>query len=58
MEIGFGVLRLSPEAFYSMTIPELSAAVAGWSEAHGGAPSKPDHQKLSARIRAAFTKGR
>jgi uncharacterized phage protein (TIGR02216 family) len=29
MEAGFGILRLSPAAFWSMTLRELSAALRG-----------------------------
>ena len=60
MQIGFGVLRLSADAFYSMTLPELSAAVEGWPEAHGGAGGgdrrkPPDSVCVSKQIRAAFS---
>lgn len=36
MEIGLGVLRLAPEAFWAMTVAELTAALDGWTESHGG----------------------
>jgi uncharacterized phage protein (TIGR02216 family) len=30
MAIGFGVLRLSPAAFWGMTLREIAAALRGW----------------------------
>ena len=36
MEIGLGVLRLPPDAFWAMTVAELTAALDGWTESHGG----------------------
>ena len=35
MQIGLGVLRLAPSHFWSMTMAEFSAALAGWREANG-----------------------
>lgn len=35
MELGLGWLRLSPDAFWSMTVRELHRAVDGYANAHG-----------------------
>ena len=35
MQIGIGILGLAPDAFWSMTMAEFSAALTGWCEAHG-----------------------
>ena len=35
MEIGLGVLGRSSAGFWSMTMPELTAALDGWIEARG-----------------------
>ena len=35
MQIGLGVLGLAPNHFWSMTMAEFTAALAGWREAHG-----------------------
>ncbi len=35
MEIGLGMMRLTPEVFWSMTMPEFLAAYDGWLETQG-----------------------
>lgn len=34
MEISFGILKLTPEAFWQMTPPEWLAAMKGWDSQH------------------------
>lgn len=51
MQIGMGVLRLAPREFWSMTLPELSAAAMGAGLAQ--APDTMTRQTLDA-LRAAF----
>lgn len=36
METGLGVLRLSPNEFWFMTLGEFVAALDGWNAAQGG----------------------
>ncbi|HEY8261617.1 MAG TPA: rcc01693 family protein [Methylosinus sp.] len=48
MAFGFGVLRLSPGAFWSMTPRELAAAAEG---VYGRAPSAPSRATLEALMR-------
>lgn len=36
MEIGLGILQLSPRAFWDMSLPELYAAIDGISEYNSG----------------------
>lgn len=40
MAIGFGVLRLSPRAFWSMTPRELASALGGTGARPGAAPTR------------------
>lgn len=35
MAIGLGVIGWTPETFWSATITEFNAAIAGWNRAHG-----------------------
>lgn len=42
MEVGLGVLGLAPDAFWSMTFAEFTAATDGWEEKNTGKrPAKP-----------------
>lgn len=52
MAIGFGVLRLEPRAFWSMTLPELDAAVRGRFGAAGAErpPSRREFESLTQRF--------
>lgn len=45
MQLGLGWLRLSPDAFWSMTVRELHHAVDGYAEAHGMGRG-PDYDEL------------
>lgn len=54
MALGFGVMRLSPASFWSMSLPELSAAMQGLGSANGasdrGRPlRRTDFERLTAR---------
>lgn len=51
MAFGLGVLRLSPDAFWSMTPRELAAAVRG-VRGLAGAPPPPARSDLDALMRA------
>ncbi|WP_072392077.1 phage tail assembly chaperone [Hyphomicrobium sp. CS1GBMeth3] len=52
MAIGFGVLGLEPRAFWSLTLPELDAAVRGrFGGVHAERP--PSRRELDA-LRARF----
>lgn len=42
MEMGFGWLRLSPDAFWSMTLRELAAGADGYAAAHGWGQGKSE----------------
>lgn len=46
MAIGFGLLRLSPDAFWAMTPVEFGHAVRARSSARGPAPLRADLAKL------------
>lgn len=46
MALGFGLLRLSPDAFWSLTMPELAAALRGASGQIGGIGEMPDLSAL------------
>jgi len=41
MQIGLGVLELSPDDFWSMTFQEFTAAFDGWQEKNGAKPEQP-----------------
>lgn len=45
MAFGFGKLHLSPVVFWSMTLPEMAAALRWYS---GQADTRPTHNDLSA----------
>lgn len=49
MAFGLGVLRLSPEAFWAMSLPELRAAINGHRGQAGG-PAAPTRAGLAALI--------
>jgi uncharacterized phage protein (TIGR02216 family) len=51
MAAGFGLLALSPAAFWSMTLKELEAAIRGrlGLSAPGGAPSRSEFEALLQR---------
>lgn len=56
MEIGLGMMRLSPETFWSMTPNEFLAAYDGWLEFEGlrhRAPTVPTRAEL-AELMARF----
>ncbi|CAN1509648.1 Phage tail assembly chaperone protein, TAC6 [Rhabdaerophilaceae bacterium] len=46
MALGFGLLRLSPQAFWSMTLPELAAAARG-ATGFPAAVSPPDFDAIT-----------
>ncbi|MEO0637012.1 MAG: rcc01693 family protein [Pseudomonadota bacterium] len=46
MQFGFGVLKLSPQAFWALTPRELAAAL----NAHNPQPARPDTQALRSLI--------
>jgi uncharacterized phage protein (TIGR02216 family) len=50
MALGFGLLRLSPEAFWSMTLPELAAALRG-IRGEAGLPAAPEVESLRMLMR-------
>ncbi len=50
MALGFGLLRLSPDAFWSMTLPELAAALRGL-RGETGHPDAPDGETFHALMR-------
>lgn len=50
MAIGLGVLKLSPEAFWRMTLPELAAALDAVLPPPDAAPSRAKFQALQARF--------
>tara|TARA_B100000282_G_scaffold286650_1_gene253407 strand:+ start:275 stop:445 length:171 start_codon:yes stop_codon:yes gene_type:complete len=41
MQIGLGVLQISPNVFWNMSFPEFYSAVQGWQEANGVDQIKP-----------------
>ncbi len=51
MELGLGYLRLAPDAFWSMTVQELMAAMDGFGESKG-ARKKADPAELAEDMRA------
>ena len=61
MEIGLGVLRFPPDFFWNMTVAELTAALDGWTESHGGKKSADKSEmydellQLAAKIPASTT---
>ncbi|MGE8941220.1 phage tail assembly chaperone [Leptospira interrogans] len=46
MAAGFGLLRLSPDAFWTMTLTELSAALGAYSGAASGPLARSDLTQL------------
>lgn len=57
MKIGLGHLRLSPDAFWRMSLPEFFAACSGYLEARGvrsdvgaGAPTREEIDELMATL--------
>jgi uncharacterized phage protein (TIGR02216 family) len=52
MALGFGVLRLPPDAFWAMSLPELLAATRGLRGDFGRAPAlgRPQLAALMARF--------
>jgi uncharacterized phage protein (TIGR02216 family) len=50
MAAGFGVLRLEPRAFWSMTVPELDAAIRG-AAGFGAKSGGPTRQRLQTMMR-------
>ncbi len=50
MALGFGLLRLSPDAFWAMTMPELAAALRGL-RGETGLPDAPDGETFHALMR-------
>lgn len=50
MKIGFGVLKLAPEHFWSMTPREFAAALRGAFPAPEGGPSRGDFEKLMVKF--------
>jgi uncharacterized phage protein (TIGR02216 family) len=50
MTAGFGILRLSPRAFWSMTPSELAAALAAISGVYG-MPDAPTRDEFAALMR-------
>ncbi|MEL6289402.1 MAG: phage tail assembly chaperone [Pseudomonadota bacterium] len=57
MELGFGVLGLSSDAFWSMTLPELDAALAGKLGRSVGAPRRGDLAALMRQFPDAADNG-
>ena len=49
MAIGLGILRLPPETFWCMTLPELSAAASAFTKAES-AMTRPILDALAARF--------
>ncbi|MGB6085513.1 rcc01693 family protein [Parvibaculum sp.] len=49
MTLGLGTLRLPPETFWRMTLPELAAAARAL---RGNAPAAPDRSDLAALMEA------
>jgi uncharacterized phage protein (TIGR02216 family) len=49
MAAGFGILRLSPQAFWSMTPREFAHAV-GWLAPRSGLPARGDLAALMSRF--------
>ncbi|MGM0583577.1 MAG: rcc01693 family protein [Pseudomonadota bacterium] len=50
MRLGFGVLRLSPEAFWSMTPRELAAAADPYEEGPAAPMGRGEFEALRARF--------
>lgn len=46
MGFGFAVLRLSPDAFWRMTLKELAAAAGALAPPTGGRPGRGDLERL------------
>jgi uncharacterized phage protein (TIGR02216 family) len=46
MRFGLGVLRLSPNDFWAMSLPELHAAMLAHSTAQGDAPDRAALERL------------
>lgn len=55
MAFGFGVLQLSPASFWSMSLPELSAAMQGFGSANGASGRvRPVHRTDLERLMARY----
>lgn len=50
MEIGLGHLRLAPDQFWRMTLPELAAAARGLGRGREAAPGRADFEALAKRF--------